>query len=151
MLLANNHLILCLSPHVAQVLDAPGLNDDFYVNTMDWSRQDLLCVALRSHIYVYNVVTAKASISILHLAVKLMLQAEGIHDHRLLCSTAVPGVKLQFNSTSGPVSSLVTEWRSFSSWTWQWQGMHCTHSHVLHCSPNQHSVCTHTQHFLLSV
>ena len=44
-----------------QVLDAPGLGDDFYLNLLDWSQQGLLAVALRPHIYVYNTITCKAS------------------------------------------------------------------------------------------
>ena len=44
-----------------QVLDAPGLVDDFYANVLDWSQQGLLAVALGCQLYVYNTVTSKAS------------------------------------------------------------------------------------------
>lgn len=42
-----------------QVLDAPGLMDDYYSNLIDWSQQDLLAVALADSLYVYNTVTCK--------------------------------------------------------------------------------------------
>lgn len=44
-----------------QVLDAPALIDDFYLNLLDWSQQGLLAVALGLHIYIYNTITCKAS------------------------------------------------------------------------------------------
>lgn len=46
---------------MCQVLDAPGMGDDFYLNLLDWSQQGLLAVALRPHIYLYNTITCKAS------------------------------------------------------------------------------------------
>lgn len=57
-----------MSDHVvSQVLDAPGLGDDFYLNLLDWSQQGLLAVALRLHIYVYNTITCKASVYVFNV------------------------------------------------------------------------------------
>jgi hypothetical protein len=37
-----------------KVLDAPALSDDFYLNLVDWSQQNMLAVALGSSVYVWN-------------------------------------------------------------------------------------------------
>lgn len=37
-----------------RILDAPGLQDDFYLNLVDWSAQNILAVALESSVYVWN-------------------------------------------------------------------------------------------------
>lgn len=37
-----------------KVLDAPKLFDDFYINVLDWSENNMLCVALHNTIYVWN-------------------------------------------------------------------------------------------------
>ncbi len=41
-----------------RVLDAPGLCDDFYLNLVDWSAQNILAVALESSVYVWNATTS---------------------------------------------------------------------------------------------
>jgi hypothetical protein len=48
--------------HVAaflQVLDAPALADDFYLNLVDWSAQNLLAVGLDSCVYLWSAHTSK--------------------------------------------------------------------------------------------
>lgn len=42
-------LPLCL-----QVLDAPALADDFYLNLVDWSSQNVLAVGLGSCVYLWS-------------------------------------------------------------------------------------------------
>jgi len=37
-----------------KVLDAPALQDDFYLNLIDWSRQNFLAVGLASSVYLWN-------------------------------------------------------------------------------------------------
>jgi len=37
-----------------KTLDAPGLVDDFYLNTIDWSQNNILAVALQSTLYLWN-------------------------------------------------------------------------------------------------
>lgn len=39
-------------------MDAPGLQDDFYLNLVDWSAQNVLAVALESAVYVWNATTS---------------------------------------------------------------------------------------------
>lgn len=41
-----------------RVLDAPGLCDDFYLNLVDWSPQNILAVALENSVYVWNATTS---------------------------------------------------------------------------------------------
>lgn len=37
-----------------KVLDAPALQDDFYLNLIDWSHQNYLAVGLASNVYLWN-------------------------------------------------------------------------------------------------
>jgi len=37
-----------------KVLDAPALQDDFYLNLIDWSQQNFLAVGLASNVYLWN-------------------------------------------------------------------------------------------------
>jgi cell division cycle 20-like protein 1 (cofactor of APC complex) len=37
-----------------KVLDAPALQDDFYLNLIDWSNQNFLAVGLASNVYLWN-------------------------------------------------------------------------------------------------
>ena len=37
-----------------KVLDAPELQDDFYLNLVDWSSNNHLAVALGAHVYLWN-------------------------------------------------------------------------------------------------
>jgi len=40
-----------------KVLDAPDAQDDFYLNLLDWGKNNLLAVALGSSVYVWNVLS----------------------------------------------------------------------------------------------
>ena len=42
-----------------KVLDAPALQDDFYLNLVDWSSQNVLAVGLGSCVYLWSAATAK--------------------------------------------------------------------------------------------
>ena len=52
----------CLLPQVTRkipripyrILDAPDLQDDFYLNLLDWSSQNILAVGLGSTVYLWN-------------------------------------------------------------------------------------------------
>jgi len=44
---------------LCQVLDAPALADDFYLNLVDWSAQNLLAVGLDSCVYLWSAHTSK--------------------------------------------------------------------------------------------
>ena len=37
-----------------KVLDAPALQDDFYLNLIDWGNQNFLAVGLASNVYLWN-------------------------------------------------------------------------------------------------
>ena len=37
-----------------RVLDAPDLQDDFYLNLLDWSSQNVLAVGLGPSVYLWN-------------------------------------------------------------------------------------------------
>ena len=44
-----------------KVLDAPALQDDFYLNLIDWSGQNDLAVGLGNCIYLWNAETSKVT------------------------------------------------------------------------------------------
>ncbi|XP_064194191.1 cell division cycle protein 20 homolog [Anguilla rostrata] len=46
-----------------RILDAPDLRNDFYLNQMDWSSQNLLAVALYNNVYLWN--ASQADITLL--------------------------------------------------------------------------------------
>ena len=48
-------------PWVSQVLDAPSLQDDFYLNLVDWSPTNILAVGLGACVYLWSAVTSKVT------------------------------------------------------------------------------------------
>ena len=44
-----------------KVLDAPSLQDDFYLNLLDWGSQNYLAVGLSSSVYLWNASNSKVS------------------------------------------------------------------------------------------
>lgn len=42
-----------------QVLDAPALQDDFYLNLVDWSSNNVLAVGLGNCVYLWNACSSK--------------------------------------------------------------------------------------------
>jgi cell division cycle 20-like protein 1 (cofactor of APC complex) len=44
-----------------KVLDAPALQDDYYLNLVDWSHNNVLSVALSSSVYLWSACTSKVS------------------------------------------------------------------------------------------
>ncbi|KAG1337861.1 protein FIZZY-RELATED 3 [Cocos nucifera] len=44
-----------------KVLDAPSLQDDFYLNLVDWSSQNVLAVGLGTCVYLWNASTSKVT------------------------------------------------------------------------------------------
>ena len=48
-----------IAKHPYKVLDAPSLADDFYLNLVDWSPQNVLAVGLSSCCYLWSAATAK--------------------------------------------------------------------------------------------
>ena len=45
-----------------RVLDAPNLIDDYYLNLLDWGKENIIAVALSDEIYLWNDTKAKASL-----------------------------------------------------------------------------------------
>lgn len=44
-----------------KVLDAPALQDDYYLNLIDWSTQNYLAVGLSSSVYLWNANNSKVT------------------------------------------------------------------------------------------
>ena len=44
-----------------KVLDAPALKDDYYLNLLDWSCQNMLAVGLASNIYLWQASTSRVT------------------------------------------------------------------------------------------
>ena len=47
----------------SQILDAPKLPDDFYMNLIDWSAQNMLAVGLGSSVFLWNAVNSNVRLS----------------------------------------------------------------------------------------
>ena len=45
-----------------KVLDAPELQDDFYLNLVDWSSQNVLSVGLSTCVYLWSACTSQVSL-----------------------------------------------------------------------------------------
>jgi cell division cycle 20-like protein 1 (cofactor of APC complex) len=43
------------------VLDAPALQDDFYLNLVDWSSHNILAVGLGNCVYLWNACSSKVT------------------------------------------------------------------------------------------
>lgn len=48
-----------ISKKPIKVLDAPALQDDFYLNVIDWSVHNILAVGLSESVYLWNAITSK--------------------------------------------------------------------------------------------
>lgn len=75
-----------------KVLDAPQLQDDFYLNVLDWSATDTLAVALSGSIYLWSAVTS----SVVHMC-------DFQNDIVSSLSWAPTGAHLSVGLTSGKV------------------------------------------------
>ena len=49
------------SAFLLQVLDAPELQDDFYLNLVDWSAQNVLSVGLGSSVWLWSAATSQVT------------------------------------------------------------------------------------------
>lgn len=50
-----------ISKAPCKVLDAPNLKDDFYLNLVDWSCQDVVAVALGAQVFLWSAATGKVT------------------------------------------------------------------------------------------
>jgi hypothetical protein len=57
----RKHLANLNFSDVPQVLDAPSLQDDFYLNLVDWSSQNMLAVGLGTCVYLWSASSSKVS------------------------------------------------------------------------------------------
>lgn len=46
-----------ISSYAYKILDAPNLQDDFYLNVLDWSKQNLIAVGLENTLYTWSPIT----------------------------------------------------------------------------------------------
>ena len=56
---------LIIEVKLRQVLDAPSLQDDFYLNLVDWSSQNVLAVGLGTCVYLWSASNNKVSFVLL--------------------------------------------------------------------------------------
>jgi len=75
------------------VLDAPALQDDYYLNLIDWSTQNFLAVGLASSVYLWNASNSKVT----------KLCDLGISDSATSVSWALKGPQLGLGTNSGEV------------------------------------------------
>jgi cell division cycle 20-like protein 1 (cofactor of APC complex) len=77
----------------AKVLDAPALQDDFYLNLIDWSEQNLLAVGLSSSVYLWSAITSKVT----------KLCDMGVNDSVTAVNWTLRGPMLGVGTNSGEV------------------------------------------------
>jgi len=77
-----------------KVLDAPALQDDFYLNLVDWSSQNVLAVGLGSCVYLWSACTSK---------VTKLCDLEASRDHVSSVAWAQRGTHLAVGTTLGEV------------------------------------------------
>ncbi len=75
------------------MLDAPALQDDYYLNLIDWSNQNFLAVGLASSVYLWNASNSKVT----------KLCDLGISDSATSVSWALKGPQLGLGTNSGEV------------------------------------------------
>ncbi|XP_020217911.1 protein FIZZY-RELATED 1 [Cajanus cajan] len=81
-------------PHSSfKVLDAPALQDDFYLNLVDWSSNNVLAVALGNSVYLWNASSSKVT----------KLCELGVDDSVCSVGWAQLGAYLAVGSNSGKV------------------------------------------------
>lgn len=76
-----------------KVLDAPALQDDYYLNLIDWSNQNFLAVGLSSSVYLWNGNSSKVT----------KLCDLGTNDSVTSVSWSLKGVHLSLGTNSGEV------------------------------------------------
>ena len=54
-----------------KVLDAPSLQDDYYLNLVDWSHANILSVALGSSVYLWSACTSKVTRCVMHITLRV--------------------------------------------------------------------------------
>ncbi|CAI2181254.1 8836_t:CDS:2 [Funneliformis geosporum] len=89
-----------ISKHPYKVLDAPDLQDDFYLNLVDWSSSNVLAVGLGTCVYLWSAATSSV--------VKLCdLSSQGSHrnspDNVTSVSWMPTGSHIAIGTTLGPV------------------------------------------------
>ena len=60
-LVSNTNKKRKISKLPCKVLDAPALQDDYYLNLIDWSTQNYLAVGLSSSVYLWNANNSKVT------------------------------------------------------------------------------------------
>ncbi|CAI8584009.1 unnamed protein product [Vicia faba] len=58
----NQRICRRLPKKESRVLDAPKIKNDYYTNTMDWGKNNILAVALGTELYFWNSVTTDVSL-----------------------------------------------------------------------------------------
>lgn len=76
-----------------KVLDAPALQDDYYLNLIDWSSQNFLAVGLSSSVYLWNANNSKVN----------KLCDLGISDSATSVSWSLKGPLFSLGTNSGDV------------------------------------------------
>lgn len=62
MLLSPRRVSRKISKTPFKVLDAPDLQDDYYLNLLDWSSQNVLAVGLGTAVYLWNASTCQVGV-----------------------------------------------------------------------------------------
>ncbi|KAI8069023.1 quinon protein alcohol dehydrogenase-like superfamily [Gilbertella persicaria] len=58
---SSDRSIRHINPNAIKILDAPQLQEDFYLNLVDWGKHDYLAVGLGTAVYLWNASTSKVT------------------------------------------------------------------------------------------
>jgi len=72
-----------ISSNAYKILDAPNLQDDFYLNVLDWSHQNLIGVGLENTLYTWSPSTNHTS-KIIELANEALISAVNFNNTSML-------------------------------------------------------------------
>ena len=72
-----------ISSHAYKILDAPNLQDDFYLNVLDWSHQNLIGVGLENTLYTWSPTTNHTS-KIIELDNEALISAVNFNHSNML-------------------------------------------------------------------
>ncbi|KAL2940463.1 Protein FIZZY-RELATED 3 [Bienertia sinuspersici] len=99
------------TPH--KVLDAPSLQDDFYLNLVDWSSQNLLAVGLGTCVYLWNASNSKVMKIFQHVLQVTKLCDLGPNDGVCAVQWTKEGSYVSIGTNNGQVQATgVLAWNS---------------------------------------
>lgn len=88
-----------LNPEI--ILEAPGFVDDYYLTLLDWSKKDIIAIALEKNVYFYDISTKKQRLFISDIKERIISALSFNIDGSLLAVGFSDGSLGIWNTTTG--------------------------------------------------